>query len=335
METLISSRCRRSMSCLLPVTHPLKWLASQQNHNFLTSWKRQKCAGLRRAWRPGALWCWQCFSRKCLPSLIGTSCTPWILMDFECLRNSSGHSWFQGILSMKADKQIPEISLLWFNSTAWSVVHQRSRRNMLCSSCVNKQTTKKERHQRWSEALGFCVPKIREDLCINPSFLREAPPGLPGRVTLGLHKEGVLGAKMIASNVFVEDHNKLNLNLEVAFNLLSLQMYILNNKNTTLWSSNSSRWWELSRSFHRCGSSKKTSICSQRRDLDNLKARKQCNWEIKNPPEKSGTHGDFYRIDWCMLVSTEPESHDFFSVSWTKATSGWPHRQSSVNREPE
>lgn len=112
METLISSRCRRSMSCLLPVTHPLKWLASQQNHNFLTSWKRQKCAGLRRAWRPGALWCWQCFSRKCLPSLIGTSCTPWILMDFECLRNSSGHSWFQGILSMKADKQIPEISLL-------------------------------------------------------------------------------------------------------------------------------------------------------------------------------------------------------------------------------
>lgn len=161
------------------------------------------------------------------------------------------------------------------------MVHQRSRRNMLCSSSVNKQTTKKERHQRWSEALGFCVPKIREDLCINPSFLREAPPGLPGRVTLGLHKEGVLGAKMIASNVFVEDHNKLNLNLEVAFNLLSLQMYILNNKNTTLWSSNSSRWWELSRSFHRCGSSKKTSICSQRRDLDNLKARKQCNWEIK------------------------------------------------------
>ena len=215
------------------------------------------------------------------------------------------------------------------------MVHQRSRRNMLCSSCVNKQATKKERHQRWSEALGFCAPKIREDLCINPSFLREAPPGLPGRVTLGLHKEGVLGAKMIASNVFVEDHNKLNLNLEVAFNLLSLQMYILNNKNTTLWSSNSSRWWELSRSFHRCGSSKKTSICSQRRDLDNLKARKQCNWEIKNPPEKSGTHGDFYRIDWCMLVSTEPESHDFFSVSWTKATSGWPHRQSSVNREPE
>ena len=106
METLISRWT--SMSCLLRVTHPLKWLASQQNHNFLTSWKRQKCAGLRRAWRPSALWSWQCFSRKCLPSFIGTSCTPWISMDFECLRNSFGHSWFQGILSMKADEQIPE-----------------------------------------------------------------------------------------------------------------------------------------------------------------------------------------------------------------------------------
>ena len=30
METLISSRCGWSMSCLLRVTHPLKWLASQQ-----------------------------------------------------------------------------------------------------------------------------------------------------------------------------------------------------------------------------------------------------------------------------------------------------------------
>ena len=285
METLISSRCGWSMSCLLRVTHPLKWLASQQNHNFLTSWKRQKCAGLRRAWRPGALWSWQCFSRKCLPCFIGTSCTPWISMDFECLRNSSGHSWFQGILSMKADKQIPEISLLWFNSTAWSVVHQRSRRNMLCSSCVNKQTTKKERHQRWSEALGFCVPKIREDLCINPSFLREAPPGLPGRVTLGLHKEGFLGAKMIASNVFVEDHNKLNLNLEVAFNLLSLQIY--STTKTPLCEVQIPPVDEnYPAAFTGAEVQKKTSICSQRRDLDNLKAEavqlrdKKSSWKI-------------------------------------------------------
>ena len=29
-------------------------------------------------------------------------------MDFECLRNSSGHSWFRELLSMKADKQIPD-----------------------------------------------------------------------------------------------------------------------------------------------------------------------------------------------------------------------------------
>ena len=127
---------------------------------------------------------------------------------------------------------------------------------------------------------------------------------------------------------------KLNLNLEVAFNLLSLQIY--STTKTPLCEVQIPPVDEnYPAAFTGAEVQKKTSICSQRRDLDNLKARKQCNWEIKNPPEKSGTHGDFYRIDWCMLVSTEPESHDFFSVSWTKATSGWPHRQSSVNREPE
>ena len=105
METLISSRCGWSMSCLLRVTHPLKWLASQQNHNFLTGWKRQKCAGLRRAWRPSALWSWQCFSRKCLPSFIGTSCTPWISSVYAIHLVIAGFGGFW----TKADEQTPDI----------------------------------------------------------------------------------------------------------------------------------------------------------------------------------------------------------------------------------
>lgn len=115
---------------------------------------------------------------------------------------------------------------------------------------------------------------------------------------------------------------KLNLNLEVAFNLLSLQIY--STTKTPLCEVQIPPVDEnYPAAFTGAEVQKKTSICSQRRDLDNLKARKQCNWEIKI---FRGWRNLWYIVG-IFIVSTGAW---FFSVSWTKATSGWPHRQSSV-----